>query len=95
MKHYYKVARHTFSVDIPEDNNLLDEMEQYAPFSVHEDSRIVFSLRIVSKDDFPQTDDITTEMNQDDDGSQILAGHLHGQPYFEFQLCDYFRTRNC
>ena len=86
MKHYYKVAEHTFSVDIPEGNTLLDEMGQYAPFSVNEDAHVVFSLRIVNKDDFPQTDDLTTEMNQDDDGSQILAGHLHGQPYFEFQL---------
>ena len=86
MKHYYQVAEHTFSVEIPEESKLLDEMGQYAPFSVDESDQVVFSLRLVEKDDFPQTDDITTEMSQDDDGSQILAGQLHGKPYFEFQL---------
>ena len=86
MKHYYKVAEHVFSVDIPEESSLLDEMGQYAPFSVNESDHVVFSLRLVEKDDFPQTDDIITEMNQDDDGSQILAGLLNGKPYFEFQL---------
>ena len=86
MKHYYKVAEHIFSVDIPEESSLLDKMGQYAPFSVSESDHVVFSLRLVEKDVFPQTDNITTEMNQDDDGSQILAGLLHGKPYFEFQL---------
>jgi hypothetical protein len=61
-------------------------MGQYAPFSVDAADSVVFSVKVVGKDEFPQTDDITTEMNQDDDGSQILAGRLHGQPYFEFQL---------
>ena len=86
MKQYYKVADHTFSVELPADRHLLDEMGQYAPFSVDAADSVVFSVKVVGKDEFPQTDDITTEMNQDDDGSQILAGRLHGQPYFEFQL---------
>lgn len=86
MKQYYKVGDHTFSVELPADCHLLDEMGQYAPFSVDAADSVVFSVKVVGKDEFPQTDDITTEMNQDDDGSQILAGRLHGQPYFEFQL---------
>lgn len=86
MKQYYKVADHTFSVELPADCHLLDEMGQYAPFSVDAADSVAFSVKVVGKDEFPQTDDITTEMNQDDDGSQILAGRLHGQPYFEFQL---------
>ena len=86
MKQYYKVADHTFSVELPADCHLLDEMGQYAPFSVDAADSVVFSVKVVGKDEFPPTDDITTEMNQDDDGSQILAGRLHGQPYFEFQL---------
>ena len=36
--------------------------------------------------EFPNIEDVTIEMNQDDDGSQIVAGHANGQPYFEFQL---------
>ena len=86
MKYYYKVAEHTFSVEIPESNTVLDEMRQYAPFSVNESAHVVFSLRIVNPEEFPQIDDVTTELHQDDDGSQILAGRLHGRPYFEFQL---------
>ena len=86
MRYYYQVAGHTFSVEIPEGNTVLDEMGQYAPFSVNGGTQEVFSLRVVDEQDFPQTDDIVTEMNQDDDGSQILAGRLQDKPYFEFQL---------
>ena len=86
MKYYYIVAEHVFSVELPNGCSILDEMGQYAPFVTDETAQVIFSLRVVDKELFPQTDDITTEMNQDDDGSQILAGSLHGQPYFEFQL---------
>lgn len=86
MTYYYNVADHVFSVELPEGCTILDEMGQYNPFSTNESAQMVFSLRVVDKEHFPQCDDITTEMNQDDDGSQILAGSLHGQPYFEFQL---------
>ena len=86
MKYFYKVADHAFSVELPEGTAILDKMGQYAPFSINEATQVVFALRVVGEDEFPQTDDVTTEMNQDDDGSQILAGRLHGQPYFEFQL---------
>ena len=85
MKYYYRVADHTFSVELPDGSILLDKMGQYEPFSVGETSEVIFSLRVVGKESFPLTDDITTEMNQDDDGSQLLAGRIHGQPYFEFQ----------
>ena len=86
MKYYYKVAEHTFYVELPDNCPILDEMGQYAPFATGESHHVIFSLHVVDKENFPQTDDVTTEMNQDDDGSQILAGHLHGHPYFEFQL---------
>ena len=86
MKYYYKVAEHTFSVEMPEQGGLIDEMGQYAPFSVNETAQVVFSLRVVGKDDFPAVEGVVTEMNQDDDGSQILAGRLHDKPYFEFHL---------
>ena len=86
MKYYYKVAEHTFYVELPDNCPIFDEMGQYAPFATDESDHVIFSLHVVDKENFPQTDDVTTEMNQDDDGSQILAGHLHGHPYFEFQL---------
>ncbi|MCR5513697.1 MAG: hypothetical protein K6F43_09080 [Prevotella sp.] len=86
MKYYYKVAEHTFSVEMPERGGVIDEMGQYAPFSVSEAPQVVFSLRVVGKDEFPAVEGVVTEMNQDDDGSQILVGRLQGKSYFEFQL---------
>ena len=86
MKYYYKVAEHTFYVELPDNCPVLDEMGQYAPFTTDESDHAIFSLHVVDKENFPQTDDVTTEMNQDDDGSQILAGRAGDKPYFEFQL---------
>ena len=86
MKYYYKVAEHTFSVEMAEQGGVIDEMGQYAPFSVPETASVVFSLRLVNKEEFPAVDGVVTEMNQDDDGSQILVGRLQGKSYFEFQL---------
>ena len=85
-KHYFKVAEHTFSVELPENEHIINDMGQYAPFAVPETDAVVFSLHVVDKDEFPTCEDIAVEMNQDDDGSQILAGRLDGKPYFEFQL---------
>jgi hypothetical protein len=86
MKYFYQVAGHVFSVELPEGCSVIDEMGQYEPFLTDECGQVVFSLRVVDKEHFPQIDGMTTELNQDDDGSQILAGNLHGQPFFEFQL---------
>lgn len=85
-KYYFKVAEHTFCVELPETEHIIDEMGQYSPFAVPETEAVVFSVHVVSKDLFPASDDVTVEMNQDDDGSQILAGRMGGNPYFEFQL---------
>ncbi len=84
--HYYQVANHTFSLEFPDSERVIDEMEQYSSFSVSPTNEIVFSIRIVQKEEFPILNDITVELHQDDDGSQILAGHAAGLPYFEFQL---------
>ena len=85
-KYYYQVAGHTFVVEMPEEEHIVDEMAQYAPFSVAETTDVVFSLHVVRPADFPELADIAIEMNQDDDGSQILAGRAGERPYFEFQL---------
>ncbi|MBQ8064646.1 MAG: hypothetical protein IJ200_03195 [Prevotella sp.] len=86
MKYYYKVAEHTFSVAMPDDMAIVGEMGQYAPFSVPESADVLFELNVVPASEFPRTEHVTVEMNQDDDGSQILAGKADGLPYFEFQL---------
>ena len=86
QKHFFQVAGHTFSVDMPDTEHIIDEMAQYQPFTVDSTDAVVFALHVVGKDDFPAGEDITVEMNQDDDGSQILAGRCDEMPYFEFQL---------
>ncbi len=85
-KYYYEVAEHTFSLELPVTETVIDEMGQYAPFAVSDAQTIAFALKVVEKGHFPATDNITVELHQDDDGSQILAGQIGGKPYFEFQL---------
>ena len=86
MKNYYQVAGHSFSVELPADCDVASEMSQYAPFVTAATDDVVFSLRVVSAEAFPVTAAPTVEINQDDDGSQIVAGHVDDRPYFEFQL---------
>ena len=86
QQYYYQVATHTFLLELPDDEKVVDEMGQYAPFAASATSNVVFVVRVVDCQHFPATDDVTVEMHQDDDGSQILAGRLGGRPYFEFQL---------
>lgn len=86
MKNYYQVAGHSFSVELPADCDVASEMNQYAPFVTAATDDVVFSLRVVSAEAFPVTAAPTVEINQDDDGSQIVAGHVDDRPYFEFQL---------
>ncbi len=85
-KKYYEVAGHAFSIELSEHIDILNEMEQYAPFMIQNSNEVTFTLNVVSKDLFPAIDDMVVELHQDDDGSQILAGQANGQPYFEFQL---------
>lgn len=83
---YYQVAGHTFCVILPDDEAVADEMGQYAPFAVSAADQLAFTLQVVPQAQFPAVDDVTIDMQQDDDGSQIVAGRLGDKPYFEFQL---------
>lgn len=85
-KYYYQVAGHTFSLELPEEQHIIDEMGQYAPFVVPTADHVAFAMKVVPEEQFPATDGMTVELHQDDDGSQILAGRAAGRPYFEFQL---------
>lgn len=80
---YFQVAEHGFAVMANED--LLGEMTQYAPFAVDETTP-VFSLREAAAEQLPDTTGLTVETTQDDDGSQIVAGHIGNDSYFEFLL---------
>ena len=69
---------------MPDGMQVFQEMSQYSPFAVEASDEVVFTLQVV--DIFPAAGDVTVELNQDDDGSQIVAGRMNGKPYFEFQL---------
>ena len=88
MTRYYQVAGHCFSVEMPDDTAVANQMAQYAPFAVEAAGveETVFSLQVVAQEAFPNVGTPTIEINQDDDGSQIVAGQADGHPYFEFQL---------
>lgn len=72
---------------LPEQAPVASELSQYEPFAVPPTDEVLFRVRVVGCDDFPDTTgNVTLEMQQDDDGSQIVAGHWGDRPYFEFQL---------
>ena len=80
---YYEVAGHGFGLKV--DDDLLLEMTQYAPFAV-DDVKPVFTLRQADGEQLTDMDGLTVETTQDDDGSQIVAGHIGSDSYFEFLL---------
>ena len=86
QKFYYQVADHVFLLELPTNQHIIDEMGQYAPFVVPATDNIAFAVEVVPAEQFPDTSDMTIELHQDDDGSQILAGRAGDKPYFEFQL---------
>jgi hypothetical protein len=61
-------------------------MTQYEPFATEASEEVVFKLQVVAVDTFPADGEVSVEVSQDDDGSQIVAGHLGNRPYFEYQL---------
>lgn len=84
-KKTYKVADHLFAVVA--DEECFVHMKQYEPFLVEgDDGEPVFTLTAVLDEPFPEHE-VTIEVEQDDDGSQIHAGATtEGQNYFEFLL---------
>ena len=82
---YYKVAEHVFSLALGTRGDLLCDLRQYEPFVTDPTENVVFSLQIV---DIPfSTEGFIDDMHQEDEGQEIIAGHLPtGEPYFEFLL---------
>ena len=82
---YYKVAEHVFSLELGTKGDLQSDLRQYEPFVTDPTEDVVFSLQIV---DIPfSTKGFKDEMHQEDEGQEIIAGHLPtGEPYFEFLL---------
>ena len=80
---YYKVAEHVFSLDLGKKGDLLCDLRQYEPFVTDPTEDIIFRLQIV---DMPfSMEGFEDEMHQEEEGQEIIAGHLpSGEPYFEF-----------
>ena len=86
MKDYfYKVAEHVFSLDMGTKGDLVCDLRQYESFVTDPTEDVVFSMQIV---DMPfSTEGFQDEMHQEEEGQEIIAGHLPtGEPYFEFLL---------
>ncbi len=83
--YYYKVAGHVFIVVNESDDDVLAWLDHYKPFLVHEtDEKAAFVLHVMPQ---VEADGFVEEIHQDDDGSEILAGHLaDGRPCFKFLL---------
>ena len=89
IKLSYKVADHIFALHIDENDELIAQLTQYEPFRVPsaDDASTVFELEVVEPSAFPGINDFSEEMFQDDEGSQISAGHDGlGNPCFKFLL---------
>ena len=80
------VADHAFCLETSGNESVIGEMGQYAPFAVESADKLAFTLRLVDAGSFPAIGNPSIELNQDDDGSQIVAGRMGQQPYFEFHL---------
>lgn len=82
---YYKVAEHVFSLELGTRGDLLCDLRQYEPFVTDPTENVIFRLQIV---DMPfSTEGFKDEMHQEEEGQEIIAGHLpSGEPYFEFTL---------
>jgi len=81
---YYKVADHVFALDTSGNGNVVCSLRQYEPFVTDPTEDIVFRLRLNTSPLDLET--FTMEMQQEDEGQSILAGHLGGKPCYQFFL---------
>ena len=88
----YQVAGHVFELVLPEGDALAHELSQYVPFQIGEtEQEPVFRLEVLSEK--PQWGEFVREIHQDDDGSEILAGHIGDKPSFDFLLQGRWQAR--
>lgn len=81
---YYKVGGHVFALETENYEGVVPKLTQYEPFVSAAAALTVFRLRIV---DTPiVTDGFAEEINQEDEGQNIKAGHIGEKPCFQFFL---------
>ena len=81
---YYKVADHVFAIETGGNENVVCSLRQYEPFVTDPTEDTVFRLRL--KTTLLDTEAFTKEMQQEDEGKSILAGHLDEKPCFQYFL---------
>ena len=88
MKIAYRVAEHCFVLNIDESEEVIGQLSQYEPFKipVSEAAHPLFELEVVDGATFMMPGTFVKESFQDDDGSQIEAGHVGEHPCFNFLL---------
>ena len=81
---YYKVADHVFALETEKYENIVFSLRQYEPFVTGPTEDTIFRLKL---NDTPvDTDDFIMEINQEDEGQSIKAGHIGERPCFQFLL---------
>ena len=60
-------------MELPDDHPVWSQMTQYEPFATEASEEVVFKLQVVAVDTFPADGEVSVEVSQDDDGSQIVA----------------------
>ena len=81
---YYKVADHVFAVDTEKNENVVFCLRQYEPFVTDPTEDTVFRLKICAEP--LDTDGFEQEMKQQEEGQDIVAGHIGDRPCFQFWL---------
>ena len=82
---YYKVAGHVFALDTNGYEGAADQLRQYDAFQTTPTEDTIFRLQLVETS--LASNEIHEEMRQQDEGQEIVVGHLpSGEPYFEFWL---------
>ena len=74
-----------FALDTNGDEGAVDKLQQYDSFQTAPTEDVIFRLQIVETP--LASDDFHEELRQQDEGQEIVVGHLpSGDPYFEFWL---------
>ena len=79
---YYKVADHTFALELNNNETALLNLRQYDPFVTDPTEDVLFRMLLSSEP--LKLDDFTQEWKQEDEGQHILVGHSGENPCFQF-----------
>ena len=79
---YYKVGDHVFVVEMESNEKVATSLRQYEPFVTERTENVAFRLRLCSSP--LNVDDFVLDIKQEDEGQEILSGHVGENPCFQF-----------